>query len=77
MRLKERIELALDEVRPQLQMEGGDVTLVELDEDAGVVYVRLLGLCSACSMSQVTLKVGVERTLRRRFPEIMSVEGVE
>lgn len=77
MRLKERIELALDEVRPQLQMEGGDVTLVELDEDAGVVYVRLLGLCSACSMSQVTLKVGVERTLRRRFPEIMSVESVE
>lgn len=77
MMLKEKIELALDEVRPQLQMEGGDVTLVDLDEGEGVVYVRLLGLCSACSMSQVTLKVGVERTLRRRFPEIMRVESVE
>ena len=73
--MKERVELALNKVRPALQADGGDVELVEVGED-GIVKVRLKGACGGCPMSQVTLKMGIERILKKEIPEIKSVESV-
>ena len=72
--MKERVETALNEVRPMLQADGGDVELVEIDGD--VVKVRLQGACAGCPMSQMTLKDGIERILKEKVPEIASVEAV-
>ncbi|MBM3305135.1 MAG: NifU family protein [Candidatus Aminicenantes bacterium] len=73
--MKERVELALNKVRPALQADGGDVELVEVGED-GIVKVRLKGACGGCPMSQLTLKMGIERILKKEIPEIKSVESV-
>ena len=73
--MKERVELALNKVRPALQADGGDVELVEVGED-GIVKVRLTGACGGCPMSQLTLKMGIERILKKEIPEIKSVESV-
>ena len=62
-------------VRPVLQADGGDVELVEVGED-GIVKVRLKGACGGCPMSQMTLKMGIERMLKKEVPEIKSVEAV-
>ena len=72
--MKEKVEAALDEIRPMLQADGGDVALVEVD--GAVVKVRLQGACSGCPMSQMTLKNGIERILKEKIPEIESVEAV-
>jgi len=56
--IKERVQQALDKVRPMLQQDGGDVELVEVDEDSGIVKVNLTGACKGCPMSQITLKSG-------------------
>jgi Fe-S cluster biogenesis protein NfuA len=69
------VELALNKVRPALQADGGDVELVEVGED-GVVKVRLTGACGGCPMSQLTLKMGIERILKKEIPEVKSVESV-
>jgi Fe-S cluster biogenesis protein NfuA len=73
--MKERVEQALSKVRPALQADGGDVELVEVGED-GVVKVRLKGACGGCPMSQMTLKMGIERILKKEVPEVKSVEAV-
>jgi Fe-S cluster biogenesis protein NfuA len=73
--LKEQIEDALNKVRPSLQADGGDVELVDIDEE-GVVKVRLTGACGGCPMSQMTLKMGIEKVLKQNVPEINSVEAV-
>ncbi len=73
--LKEKVEDALDKVRPSLQADGGDVELVEVGED-GVVKVRLTGACGGCPMSQMTLKMGIEKILKQNVPEIQSVEAI-
>jgi len=73
--MKERIETALDKIRPFLQADGGDVELVEVTPE-GVVKVRLTGACGGCPMSQMTLKHGVERALREDIPEIKEVVSV-
>jgi Fe-S cluster biogenesis protein NfuA len=73
--MKEKVELALNKVRPALQADGGDVELVEVGED-GVVKVRLKGACNGCPMSQMTLKMGIERILKKEIPEVKSVESV-
>ncbi len=73
--MKERVEKALNEVRPSLQADGGDIELVEIKED-GTVMVRLMGACSGCPMSQMTLKQGVESYLKKVVPEVKSVESV-
>ena len=75
MTLKEKVEQALNIVRPSLQADGGDVQLVDVDEK-GVVKVRLTGACGGCPMSQMTLKNGVERILKEAVPEVVSVEAV-
>lgn len=71
-----RIESALDQLRPYLEADGGNVSLVEITEDM-VVKLKLLGACSSCSMSMMTLKAGLEQALVKSIPEIKSVESVD
>jgi Fe-S cluster biogenesis protein NfuA len=73
--MKEKIEAALDKIRPQLRMDGGDVKLVEAGAD-GVVKVKLTGACGGCPMSQMTLKMGIERILKKEVPEVKEVVAV-
>ena len=75
MSMKEKIEQALAKIRPALQADGGDVELVEVGAD-GVVKVRLQGACGGCPMSQLTLKMGIERILKKEVPEVTAVEAV-
>jgi len=75
MTLQERVEKALDTVRPALRADGGGVELVDVSED-GVVAVRLTGACGGCPMSTLTLKMGIERALREQVPEVKRVESV-
>lgn len=74
MTLKEEVEKALNEIRPMLQADGGDVDLVDIEE--GVVKVRLMGACAGCPMSQMTLQQGIERILKEKIPEVKGVEAV-
>ena len=73
--MKEQIEQALEKIRPALQRDGGDIELVEVEEN-GIVKVRLTGACGGCPMSQITLKQGVERIVKQLVPEVKSVESV-
>ena len=73
--LKERVAESLATVRPGLQADGGDVELVDVD-DEGVVSVRLTGACRGCPMSQMTLQMGIERILKEQVPEVERVEAV-
>ena len=70
------VEKAINEVRPSLQADGGDVELVDVTPD-GVVKVKLTGACSGCPMSQMTLNMGIERYLKKQFPELQKVESVQ
>jgi len=72
--MKEKVQVVIEKVRPMLQADGGDVELVEVD--GAVVKVRLKGACAGCPMSQMTLKNGIERLLKKEIPEIESVESV-
>ncbi len=72
---EEEVEEALDEVRPSIQADGGDVILNEITED-NVVKVELVGACVGCPMSAMTLKQGVEKVLESKIPEINEVEAV-
>jgi Fe-S cluster biogenesis protein NfuA len=71
--MREKVEKALQAVRPMLQQDGGDVELVDVTED-GTVYVKLKGACAGCPMSQMTLTQGVERILKQQVPEIKAVK---
>ncbi|TLM79798.1 MAG: NifU family protein [Actinobacteria bacterium] len=73
--MRERVQAALDKIRPALQADGGDVELVEVT-DEGVVKVQLVGACRGCPMSQITLANGVERVLKEEVPEVLRVEPV-
>ena len=75
MDIREKVQDALEKVRPSLQADGGDVQLVEV-EDSGLVKVRLMGACGGCPMSQMTLKMGIEKILKQNVPEVTSVESV-
>jgi Fe-S cluster biogenesis protein NfuA len=70
-----QVQTVLDQIRPALQADGGDVELVDITED-GVVKVALQGACRGCPMSQLTLANGVERVLKEQIPEIVRVEPV-
>jgi Fe-S cluster biogenesis protein NfuA len=72
--MREKVEAALDEIRPGLQADGGDVELVDIED--GVVKVRLKGACAGCPMSQMTLTFGIEKVLKERIPEIKRVKAV-
>ncbi|HAN76050.1 MAG TPA: hypothetical protein DCQ51_14515 [Planktothrix sp. UBA8407] len=71
---EENVETVLDELRPYLMADGGNVEIVELD--GPIVRVRLQGACGSCPSSTMTLKMGIERRLRERIPEIAEVESV-
>lgn len=73
--MKEKIVACLEKIRPMLQADGGDVSLVAVS--GGVVKVRLKGACSGCPMARMTLKNGIERLLKEAIPEIEAVESVE
>lgn len=73
--LKEKVEKALETIRPYLKADGGDVELVKVTPD-GIVEVKLTGACIDCPMSQMTLRAGVERALIREVPGIRRVEAV-
>jgi Fe-S cluster biogenesis protein NfuA len=73
--LKERVETALEKIRPVLQADGGNVELVEVTPD-GIVKVKLTGACHGCPMSQMTLKTGIGRVLRKEVPEVKDIVEV-
>ncbi|MCL2128628.1 MAG: NifU family protein [Treponema sp.] len=73
--LEEQVKAALDNVRPSLQADGGDVEFVSLDDD-GTVSVKLTGACGSCPMSQMTLKMGIENYLKKEIPQVTAVVGV-
>jgi len=70
--MKEKVQKAIDRIRPNLQADGGDVQLIEVTED-GIVKVKLLGACHGCPMAQMTLKNGIERFLKKEIPEVREV----
>jgi len=72
----EKIKSALEKVRPSLQMDGGDVHFVNWNENTGIVEVSLLGMCTHCPMSQVTLKQGIEVEIKKEVPEVVEVRAV-
>lgn len=74
--MENKIKKALEKVRPQLQADGGDVQYVAWDEKTGIVQVQLMGMCSGCPMSQITLKEGIEKTIIKEIPEVKAVEAV-
>jgi Fe-S cluster biogenesis protein NfuA len=72
--LKEKVQKAIAEIRPNLQADGGDIELVDIEN--GTVKVKLKGACAGCPMSTMTVKWGVENYLRKKIPEITKVETV-
>ena len=73
--MREKIEKALEQIRPALQADGGDVEFVGVKD--GIVQVRLKGACGGCPMSSMTLSLGVERAIKRAVPEVKKVEAVQ
>ena len=73
--MQDEVETVLDTIRPSLMADGGNVELVDIDD--GVVKVRLVGSCSSCSSSTMTLKMGIERALKKAIPMVRCIESVE
>jgi Fe-S cluster biogenesis protein NfuA len=73
--MKEQVETALNKIRPSLNADGGDVKLIDVSDD-GVVKVQLTGACSGCPMSQMTLKMGIEKLLKEEIPEVKEVQSI-
>ena len=73
--IKERVKIALEKIKPALQADGGNVELVDVTSD-GIVKVRLKGACLGCPMSQMTLQMGIGRTLKKEIFEVKDVVGV-
>lgn len=73
---RERIEDVLDSIRPAIRADGGDIELVDFQEDEGRVRLRMVGACYTCPMSMMTLKAGVEQRLRMEVPGVRSVEAI-
>ncbi len=73
--IEKRVQDALDEIRPQIQADGGDVELIAVEKQS--VKVRLIGHCAGCPMAAMTLKQGVETIIKERVPEIQKVEAIQ
>jgi Fe-S cluster biogenesis protein NfuA len=73
--MREKVEKTLNKIRPMLQADGGNVELVEVTDD-GVVKLKLTGSCGCCPMSQMTLKMGIERILKEEIPEIKEIIAI-
>ncbi len=74
--MKEKVKEVIDTIRPALQADGGDVELVDVDEESGIVKVRLKGACHGCPMAQITLQMGIESKLKNKIPEVKKVLSV-
>jgi Fe-S cluster biogenesis protein NfuA len=74
--MKEEVQKAIEEVRPMLQADGGDVELVDVDTETGVVKVKLQGACAGCPGAQMTLQMGIERVLKEKVSGVTKVEQV-
>ena len=74
--MREKVEKVINEIRPFLQNDGGNIELIDVQEQEGVVKVKLLGACGSCPMSQLTLKRTVETKLKAQIPEIKEVIAV-
>lgn len=75
--IKNSVEKALDEIRPFLQSDGGDIRLVGIENDNTLVKVQLEGACVGCSVNQMTLKSGVEMTIKKHVPQIETVINID
>jgi Fe-S cluster biogenesis protein NfuA len=73
--MKEKVQKAIDLIRPGLQADGGDVELIDVSSD-GIVKVKLTGACQGCPMSQMTLKMGIEKIIKSQIPDIKEVVAV-
>ena len=73
--MKDRVERVIERIRPAVQMDGGDIELVSVDD--GIVKLRLVGSCHGCPSSMMTLKAGIERAIQAEVPEVKGVEAVE
>jgi Fe-S cluster biogenesis protein NfuA len=76
MSINEEIANSLDQLRPALQRDGGDVEFVEYESDTGILKVRLMGACRGCPYSQMTLSQGIKRSLQQNFPQLTDVVSV-
>lgn len=74
--LKKQVKQIIDDLRPAIQMDGGDVELIDVDEKKGIVKVKLVGHCAHCPMSSITLKHSIEATLKRALPKIKEVVAI-
>jgi len=74
--MEKEIKKILEKIRPGLQMDGGDVELVDVDEKKGIVKVRLMGHCATCPMSQMTLKMGIESEIKKAVKGVKEVLAV-
>jgi len=74
--MKQQVQKVLNEIRPRIQADGGDIELVEVDEKKGIVKVRLKGACVGCPMAQMTLSEGVGRALKEKVKEVKDVMAV-
>ncbi|MFZ5364157.1 MAG: NifU family protein [Patescibacteria group bacterium] len=74
--MKDKVKKILDEIRPSLQADGGDVELVDVDEKSGVVKVKLVGACHHCPMAAMTLEQGIARVLKAKIKEVKEVRAV-
>lgn len=73
---KTRVTEVIEQIRPSLQMDGGDIKLIDIN-DSGVVQVALQGACATCPHASMTMKMGVERVLKEEIPEVVSVDAVD
>jgi Fe-S cluster biogenesis protein NfuA len=74
--MREAVEATIQAIRPALQADGGDISLVDVDEDSGVVSVHLVGACGTCPSSTLTLKAGIERIMRDRVDGVTEIVSV-
>ncbi|MBD3359820.1 MAG: NifU family protein [Candidatus Buchananbacteria bacterium] len=74
--MKKQVEEILSKIRPSLQADGGDVELVDVDEEQGIVKVKLQGACANCPMSQMTLKMGIEQEIKKQIKDVKEVIAV-
>lgn len=74
--MEDKVKKIIEEIRPQLQNDGGDIELVSVEEATGKVNVRLKGACGSCPMATMTLKMGVEAALKEQIPEVTEVVQV-
>ncbi len=75
--LTAKVQEVIDHIRPLIQADGGDIELVEINEDTGVVSIRFQGACKGCPGAAMTLKMGVERHMKEKIPQVTSVIAVE